>query len=313
MTAPGDRLRRMMPLRHRGAGGGYIVEHRAFATLALDAGDLLAAAALALCLTVLWFFSVNAVCAAWTHMLSYWQQALQLHTPVAAKPYHLGPWLRVSVPYLAVSAANPGPETWWGTAAVTLVLLAASFFVPKQELPLIYLLRLISLIQTTSLVYFAVAPAAFPHGLADYMADMLMASLALISIIPTLLGFTYYLFNFGLVKKLLFTLMIVLHLSLVVPFQYLFQAYLLHRISLLFMPLFYLFLGLPLDVMIVIAFYGWGMSWEEKLPADQIQIQRDHPRTSQGINHSRPLGMRRVRQYVADLTSRLRPSRSSEV
>jgi hypothetical protein len=95
------------------------------------------------------------------------------------------------------------------------------------------------------------------------MADMLAASLALLSTVPALLGFTFYIFPFGLLKKLGLTAMILAHLTLVAPLQYLVQAYFLYRCSLLYMPLFYMVLGLPLDVMMIIAFYGWGMSWEE--------------------------------------------------
>ena len=119
-----------------------------------------------------------------------------------------------------------------------MLLALASFRLPKHALPSIYLLRLVALIQSSSLTYFAVAPTSFPHGVSDYMAHMLMASLGLISLVPTLLGFTFYIFDFGLPRKLLLTLAMVLHLCLVVPLQYLVQACALHWYSLLFMPAF---------------------------------------------------------------------------
>jgi hypothetical protein len=31
--------------------------------------------------------------------------------------------------------------------------------------------------------------------------------------------------------------------------------------SVLFMPVLYIAFGLPLDIVIVLAFYSWGMSW----------------------------------------------------
>src|SRR5207253_2756118 len=113
---------------------------------------------------------------------------------------------------------------WAGSAAATLLLFGGSFLLPRQALPFIYLLRFLSGIQVTSLLYFAVAPAAFPHALSDYMADMLAASLALMSTVPALLGFTFYIFPFGLLKKLGLTGMILALLTLVAPLQYLVQA-----------------------------------------------------------------------------------------
>jgi cellulose synthase/poly-beta-1,6-N-acetylglucosamine synthase-like glycosyltransferase len=250
-------------LRYRSAAGGHIAEHRAFSTLPLAWTDVLAAAALAVCLTALWLGSANAVCSLWAHLLGFWQHALALPARVTLKPYHLGYGLCWSIPYLPLTAAAPDRATWAGSAAATLLLFGGSFFLPRQALPFIYLLRFLSGLQATSLFYFAVAPAAFPHALPDYMADMLAASLALLSTVPALLGFTFYIFPFGLLKKLGLTAMILAHLTLVAPLQYLVQAYCLYRCSLLYMPLFYMVLGLPLDVMMIIAFYGWGMSWEE--------------------------------------------------
>src|SRR5205823_3720862 len=157
-------------LRYRGAAGGYIAEHRAFSTLPLGWTEVLAAAALAVSLTALWLGSAPAVCSLWTHLLGFWQHALALPARVALKPYHLGYGLHWSIPYLPLTAAAPDRMAWAGSAAATLLLFGGSFLLPRQALPFIYLLRFLSGIQVTSLLYFAVAPAAFPHALSDYMA-----------------------------------------------------------------------------------------------------------------------------------------------
>ena len=47
---------------------------------------------------------------------------------------------------------------------------------------------------------------------------------------------------------------------LFLPFQVLLQALVLQK-TVLFMPLLYIVFGMPLDVMLIIAVYSWGMTW----------------------------------------------------
>ena len=51
------------------------------------------------------------------------------------------------------------------------------------------------------------------------------------------------------------------------PLQILLQAAVLHT-SILFMPVLYIVFGLPVDVLIILAFYSWGMSWPAKIPKE---------------------------------------------
>ena len=85
-------------------------------------------------------------------------------------------------------------------------------------------------------------------------------AIALISLIPALFGATYYIFDFGLWRKFAVTAVTMLHLSVFLPLQILLHALVLHR-SILFMPVLYIILGLPIEVLIIICFYSWGMSW----------------------------------------------------
>ena len=50
------------------------------------------------------------------------------------------------------------------------------------------------------------------------------------------------------------------HLALFLPFQCLLQALVLQK-TVLFMPVLYIIFGMPVDVMLVIGFYSWGMTW----------------------------------------------------
>ena len=92
------------------------------------------------------------------------------------------------------------------------------------------------------------------------MQGLVTAEIALISTVPLLFGLTYYIFDFGLLKKVFLTAITMAHLALFLPLQVLLQALVLQR-TVLFMPILYIILGLPVNILIIIAFYSWGMTW----------------------------------------------------
>jgi len=49
------------------------------------------------------------------------------------------------------------------------------------------------------------------------------------------------------------------HLALFLPLQILFQALFLQK-TVLFMPVLYIVFGMPVNILVIIAFYAWGMS-----------------------------------------------------
>jgi len=66
--------------------------------------------------------------------------------------------------------------------------------------------------------------------------------------------------DFGMLSKALLTSTTMAYLALFLPFQCLLQALVLQR-TVLFMPVLYIVFGMPIDVMLVIGFYSWGMTW----------------------------------------------------
>ncbi len=172
-------------------------------------------------------------------------------------------WFRpvhFALPFVSVSAGPPDPWTWWITGVLTLIVVGVTFFISREQLPWIYLLRFLAIIQTTSLVYFAFAAARFPHDLADYVVGMMVFGAILIGLVPAIFGFTYYLFDFSIWQKLGLTAMTMAHLAIFIPLQYMLHTWVLH-VSILFMPVLYFAFGPFLDVLVFIAFYSWGMSW----------------------------------------------------
>jgi len=61
-------------------------------------------------------------------------------------------------------------------------------------------------------------------------------------------------------KKAFLTAVTMAHLALFLPLQVLLQA-LLFQNTVLFMPVLYIIFGMPVNILIIIAFYSWGMTW----------------------------------------------------
>jgi hypothetical protein len=182
--------------------------------------------------------------------------------------HHLTRFIGFDIPYLRMEPVPPSAEVWWLTLAVTLALFAATFVLPSRLVPIIYLLRGILLVPATALLFFALLPARFPHTPDSYMQGLVTAGIALISIVPLLFGLTYYIFDFGLLKKAFLTAVTMVHLALFLPLQVLLQALFLQK-TVLFMPVLYIIFGMPVNILIIIAFYSWGMTWSFR-PAQKV-------------------------------------------
>ena len=78
-------------------------------------------------------------------------------------------------------------------------------------------------IQSTSFLIFLLCRRASPYA-KQLHGRLVGYPIALISVVPALFGLTYYIFNFGLIKKALLTALTMSHLSLFLPMQILLQA-----------------------------------------------------------------------------------------
>ena len=176
-------------------------------------------------------------------------------------PQHWGHHIRFFLPYVSIAAGPSDPFTWWVTGVLTLLAFAVSYGIPEEYLPWIYLLRFLAFVHGTALIYFAFAAARFPHDLSSYTVGMLYFGAILIGLVPPILGFTYYVFDFSLAQKVSLTILTGGYLTLFVPMQYMLHVYLLRK-SILFMPLLYFAFGPFVDVLVFVSLYSWGMSWK---------------------------------------------------
>lgn len=247
-------------LRHRGWRGGRIAPHRAFARLHVGLREILTSVLIVLSLSAVWLAVLPAVGRFWGRVFVYWTHALGFEGSVMMAPQH---WfhIRFSLPYVNMAAGPPDSYTWWTTGVVTLLVFAGTYGISEENLPWTYLLRFLILIQGTALIYFGFAAARFPHDLSSYTVGMLFFGAILIGLVPSILGFTYYVFDFSPVKKILLTVLTSGYLTLLVPMQYMLHVYFLHK-SIIFMPLLYFAFGPFVDVLVFVSLYSWGMSWK---------------------------------------------------
>jgi hypothetical protein len=258
-------------LRYRGARGGYIVRHRAMLTSRRGWGKALSGAATSLALFFGWLYALRWVSELWAGVLGFWNDALGLGGSVALVRYHLGAVYSFEAPYLAVASVAPnGADLAIGWIA-GVVLFAATFFLPRRYLPLAYLVRLVAIFHLIAQAFFTFVPRSFPYSASGYLHGVIIAGMALIALVPVLLGFTYSIFDFSWWRKAGLAALIMLHLAILIPVQYAAQAFILHHASLLYLPVLFFAFGLPIDIMVFIGMYSWGASWKHNLQRDDIK------------------------------------------
>lgn len=244
----------------RGHRGGVISMHRALTHFRLGPLNVVTSISLFLVFSFIWVIVLPALCHFWNHFLALSLRFLPLSGTLEVATHHFSKSYRLDIPYLRIYSVLPSFWTWSLTCAVTLLLLAATFLLPRQMVPILYLSRGILLVQATALFYFALWPVRFPHAPDSYMEALVSSGIGLISVVPLLFGLTYYIFDFGLWKKALLTTITMAHLTVFLPFQVVMQAMVLQT-TVLFMPVLYIVFGMPVDVLLIIAWYSWGMTW----------------------------------------------------
>jgi hypothetical protein len=253
------------PVRSRGHRGGVISMHRALAHFRLGPINLVIAIFLFVLFQSIWLMLLPETCQLWTRVITLGIRILPLRAELGLAHHHLTPFITFDIPYPRLEPVLPSAFDWWLTCGITVALFAVTFLRSGNLIPVMYLLRGILLVPATALLYFVFLPARFPHTPDSYMEGLVTAGIALISIVPLLFGLTYYIFDFGLLKKAFLTAIAMTHLALFLPLQVLCQALFLQK-TVLFMPVLYIVFGLPVNILIIVAFYSWGMSWSFRSP-----------------------------------------------
>jgi hypothetical protein len=261
--ASSERFSIIEHLRYKGYGHSVILPHRAFAQLQLARLPFLRAAGLAAAALFTWSLLLPRVMQLWIAILHFWAMRLGLNVDLGFVKYH-GLWMHFNLPFLRAVDTVPVNRTLVFFCLVLGAGLLLSIKIPEKLLPVRYLARAVILVQATGVSYFFVRPNAFPHNTTDYSLTLIKSSLAFVTLVPVILALTYYIFNFGVIRKCALTVLIMLHLVIFVPHQYVLTVYLLQTFSLVVMPVLYQFCGVLLNVTVFIGLYSWGMSWKTK-------------------------------------------------
>lgn len=246
--------------RWLGHRGGQIRMHRSQRVLSFPKSRWLQVFLLPLGFNLLTLFSLVGLMQFWSMFLSFWFERLALSGQITQIGLFSLWGNNLVIPSIHLAGAIPTTSGWLMHVAVTLFVLALSFWLPTSYMPLRYLLRVLVFVHSTALFYFGFAPASFPYDLETYSRDALIMMIVFLLLIPWLLSFSYYVYSFSIEKKLGFTLVIMLYFCVFAPSQLLVHAILLHSFSALMLPLLYLVFGAFLNVMLFMAFYSWAMS-----------------------------------------------------
>lgn len=251
-----DRLSR---LRYNNTSGKVIPLHHAFKTIYSDSSAVATTVLMAVFFLIgLWFF-LPLIVAHWGHVMAFWMDKIYGGKILFEDKNIMGQEMRI--PYPDAEVFLPSETAVWINVIVCTIALIASFFFPRRLAPVFYFIRAMLVIQISASVDRFINPEYFPYTMREYMVDAISLSAYLILTIPLVLAFIYYIFDFGLWRKCALTLLAVSFYLFFIPCQYMLHTLIIKEGSVLFMPITYMFFGTLLDVLMFVAIYSFGMSW----------------------------------------------------
>jgi hypothetical protein len=256
-----ERARRVERLRFRGHKGGVIAPHRAMVGLRWTAWRFVTTVVLALGGLAGFLALLPRLGRAWLLLFLRARDFLGLAVPIGDQTLALPGGLEFTLPVVATATPLPDARTLWIAGIAAAVVFLLSFLLPERFTPLRYFLRLLVLIQATAIGFFALSRDPFPYRLEDHVFILLTAGLVVMGLVPLLLGLTLHVFDLALWRKLLLTVLIMVHLAVFVPLNVLVHVRLVLTATAVVMPTLFLVFGLLLDVFIFVTCYGWALSW----------------------------------------------------
>ena len=198
-------------------------------------------------------------------LMDFWRECILFWSNLLNIPFTLSPQLDSGGQHPLVYAGGlppprPGATTLWVTALVTLGALVLSFRMKHAKLPLKYPLRIFVVVQAGALLYFWLLPGGFPYSMVRHSEELMTIGYAIMLATPVMLGVGYYILNQSFAVKLVNTALILGFLIIMVPHQVLAQAFIMHHLSVLFMPVLYICFGAVFDALVFVALYSWAVS-----------------------------------------------------
>jgi hypothetical protein len=299
--------RRVSAAREVGFRGGRIAPHRAMIGIEVSWTLLVDLLVLPSIFAVTMLLLLDPITTGWRLFFEFLRAPLGLPGVVATRVSELGP-LAVAIPYFTAPSYWPTQGDLYTGWMVTAVLFAASFFVRGRLLPLGYFLRALAVVQTGAQLWFTFAAPPFAYDLPSYMKGQLLYGVVVLVLSPFLVAFTFNIFDFRLSQKLLMGLLLLGHLSVLIPLLASLHAFIIFRGSLLALPMLFFAFGVLFILFVYVALYGWGMSWRSggvldahdrrpPRPDPRYPVNRPRPTpTPSSIRAITPIGTRAVRQ-----------------
>lgn len=250
--------------RYRGHTGRLIRRHRALRSLDVQTSSVthplgLTVASLAAVISLR-----DVIAATWADIITFWCNSTGIDIATSMRPVSAAGAFAYSIPEFRLVSPLPGDDVMVGSLVLVLVALLVSYVALRRFLPIVYLVWAIGVIQLSAIATFYFSSTAFPYTIGAHVSSSLEVTLMLLMMIPLMLMVSYYPLNFSLWKKLALTLFILVMVFLFAPHLYACHIVMMSFYSVLYMPvLFAVFGTLPIMVMII-AIYGWGMSWEQQ-------------------------------------------------
>ena len=248
-------------LSKRGFLGQIIPEHRALLSSSLSRQKWSEILIIPLAFNFLILKCANLLGQYWQAIFDFWFQRLNIPGQITLQSLEFF-GIQAELPRFDIPSSPPDATIWWLLAAVTALFFGATRILPKRFMPLFYMLYFLGLFITVSLIYFAVAPARFPYTVSGYLDNLLTTAIWLLVVMPWAHALIYYIFDFSLFKKIGLTLLTTAFIVAALPFQILSQIVVLANLSIIVLPLLYVFFGIFVLILCSLSLYGWAMSWE---------------------------------------------------
>jgi len=282
----GKPSRRIDALRDRGFRGGRIAPHRAMIGLEISWSLVIDLVVLPLLFSTAMLALLDPLLSAWRDFFVTLREPLGLHGAVTTSVFELGP-MGIAIPSFTAQGYWPEPrdlQTGW---LLTGIMTAVGWLLRGRALPLAFLLRAVAILQLSAQLWFTFAPPPLIYSLSEYIRGLLICGVILLLLAPFLVAFTFHIFDFLLWQKLMMATLLLTHLAVLLPLQAAVQTWIIHRGSLLTLPVLFFVFGPLLDVFVYVALYGWGMSWrsggvldsvDRRPPAPVLKYPTDRPR-----------------------------------
>jgi hypothetical protein len=258
-----DLSAKLLKYRHTSTQGTTIRMHRALRSLSFTRGRLLTMLLLPLFFDLVLYFNIDSILHFWSESFTFLIDRLRPEGHLATLTVAF-PTGSLDIPFPDLPTFAPSSFAIWMNIAVSIMLFVLSGLIPKNLMPLIYLLRAALLIQISASVYFLVSPGGGLYSMGSYITCMLGVGIYLIFLVSPLLAVIYYIFDFPFWRKFVVTTLVISYFIFVLPLQYMLHAIVINSWGLLFMPLLYLMFALLLDTLMFVCWYSWAMTWRPR-------------------------------------------------